>query len=186
MQWLMSRTEKDPNYVSPYSHPWQAGTWEAWEYLYKENERLQKANKHLEETFLAQSELIASKSSEIEQLRECQQADGWTINQQSKEIERLREDLRLGMIKAGTMILEKDAEIERLRVENENYLLELRMSGGTVEEIAKMADEKYEEAKRLRELLTDYLNRPGILADPEWTKRHERRVREALGDEYRR
>jgi hypothetical protein len=36
----------------------------------KEIERLQKANKHLEETFLAQSELIASKSLEIERL-EC-------------------------------------------------------------------------------------------------------------------
>ncbi len=31
------------------------------------------------------------------------------------EVKRLREDLRLGMIKAGTMILEKDAEIEQLR-----------------------------------------------------------------------
>jgi hypothetical protein len=37
------------------------------------------------------------------------------VERQALETERLREDLRLGMIKTGTTILDKETEIERLR-----------------------------------------------------------------------
>jgi hypothetical protein len=66
MQWLMSRTENDPNYVSPYSHPWQAGAWEAWEYLYKENERLRRKVDQISDEKRQAVDLM---QTEIERLR---------------------------------------------------------------------------------------------------------------------
>jgi uncharacterized protein YukE len=150
MQWIMTRTEKDPNYVNPYSHPWKAGAWEAWEYLYNENERLRRK--------------IDQISDEKRQAIDLMQA----------EIERLRAVSKF----RGEHLAIASAEIERLREENENYLLELRMSSGSVEEIAKMANEKYEEVERLRGLLREA--RDNLAHTRGWECGDH--VREALGE----
>jgi hypothetical protein len=69
-----------------------------------------------------QIQWLLDAANEIERLRaEAADKDFYIIKesenvaQLSDEIERLREELKLGMIKAGTTILDKEAEIERLR-----------------------------------------------------------------------
>jgi hypothetical protein len=81
------------------------------------------------------------------------------LNTDDTEIERLRDCYQHEVRRAQLELL---PEIERLRQENEDLRLELKMSGGTVEAIAKMADGKYEEAKLLRQ---DYIDLVQVAAN---------------------